>query len=758
MLNFVLEVYTLKKLWYDHPAENWNHALPLGNGRLGAMVFGGIKREKLQLNEDSVWSGGPRDRTNPVAVKTIEKIRRLIRSGEISEAQRLARLALNGTPCNQRVYQTAGDLVIDFDRFGGLDSYQQILGLAPETTYTIDNYKCELDIEDAVHNVFFESDGVEYKRTTFISAPDNVAVMRLSASEKGALNFTVKLERGISLDNQFTVSDDTIAIEITQGIPYCVMAKAVAVGGEITCYGGVMRVTNADEVLIFANVETSFRHDDYKSECIKVLENASKKTFYELFHAHADDYKSYFGRLSLSLGGDDLSNVPTDVRLNGFARGNEDNGLVELYYQFGRYLMISSSRPGTLPTTLQGIWNEHLDPPWGCKYTVNINTEMNYWPSNMCNLHELHMPLFEHLKRMLPNGRKVAKDMYGCGGFVCHHNTDIWGDCAPQDDWLPATHWVLGAAWLCTHIWEHYEYTADISFLAEYYPIMRESAQFFIEYLREDDKGRLVVIPSVSPENTYRHPSGDTGCLCEGCTMDNQILRHLFVGCIGAEKALGIDDGITDALNAILEKLPKTTVHSNGTIMEWNDEFEEIEVGHRHVSHLYGLYPSSEINVLYTPELAKAARATLDRRLSHGGGHTGWSMAWIINLWARLHDAEKAYEGVRTLLKNSTLPNLFDNHPPFQIDGNFGSIAGITQMIIQSIGDDILLLPALPDAWSDGSLKGVCLRKGITANITWQAGIVTSLTLCCTAECTVNLHNGGKIVQLNLNAGEHKII
>lgn len=383
---------------------------------------------------------------------------------------------------------------------------------------------------------------------------------------------------------------------------------------------------------------------------------------------------------------------------------------------------------------------------------------MNYWPSNMCNLHELQMPLFEHLKRMLPNGRKVAKDMYGCGGFVCHHNTDIWGDCAPQDDWLPATHWVLGAAWLCTHIWEHYEYTADREFLAEYYPIMREAAQFFIEYLREDDKGRLVVIPSTSPENTYRHPSGDTGCLCEGCTMDNQILRHLFVGCIGAESALGIDDGITDSLNVILDKLPKTSVHSNGTIMEWNDEFEEIEVGHRHVSHLYGLYPSNEINVLYTPELAKAARATLDRRLSHGGGHTGWSMAWIINLWARLHDAEKAYEGVRTLLKNSTLPNLFDNHPPFQIDGNFGSIAGMTQMIIQSIGDDVILLPALPEAWNNGSLNGVCLRHGITANIAWQAGSVTSLVLYCTAEHTINLHNGGKIVQIKLYAGENNII
>ncbi len=748
----------MKKLWYDHPAENWNDALPLGNGRLGAMAFGGIKREKFQLNEDSVWSGGKRDRTNPTAVKSIEKVRRLIRAGEINEAQRLAALVLNGTPTQQRVYQTAGDLVIDFDRFGGLDNYQQIIGLAPPTTYEISNYKRELDIEDAVYSVSFESDGIEYKRTAFITAPDNVAVMRLSASERGALNFTVKLERGISLDNQFTVGDDTIAIEVTSGIPFCVMAKAVAVGGEISCYGGVMRVTNADEVLIFADVETSFRHEDYKAECINVLERASQKTFYELFHAHADDYKAYYNRLSLNLGGADLSSVPTDVRLNGFARGNEDNGLVELYYQFGRYLMISSSRPGTLPTNLQGIWNESLDPPWGSKYTVNINTEMNYWPANMCNLSEFQMPLFEHLKRMLPNGRKVAKDMYGVGGFVCHHNTDIWGDCAPQDDWLPATHWVLGAAWLCTHIWEHYEYTADKAFLSEYYPIMREAAQFFIEYLREDSKGRLVIIPSTSPENTYRHPSGDAGCLCEGCTMDHQILRHLFNGCIGAEKALGISDGITDTINVILEKMPKTTIHSNGTIMEWNEEFEEVEVGHRHISHLYGLYPSSEITVECTPELAKAARATLDRRLSNGGGHTGWSMAWIINLWARLHDSEKAYEGVKTLLSNSTYSNLFDKHPPFQIDGNFGSIAGITQMIIQSIDNDILLLPALPECWSSGALKGVCLRGGITADIAWQAGKVTELALRCPARCRVTLHNNGAVSAVELSPGYTKLI
>lgn len=753
-----MEVLTLKKLWYDHPAETWNDALPLGNGRLGAMVFGGVKREKLQLNEDSVWSGGERDRTNPTAVKSIEKVRRLIRAGEISEAQRLASLVLNGTPTQQRVYQTAGDLVIDFDRFGGLDNYQQIIGLAPPTAYEINSYKRELDIEDAVYSVSFESEGIEYKRTAFISAPDNVAVMRLSASESGALSFTAKLERGISLDNQFTVDENTIAIEITQGIPFCVMARAIAVGGEVNCYGGVMRVTNADEVLIFVDVETSFRHEDYNAECIKVLESASKKTFYELFHAHAEDYKTYYSRLSLSLGGEDLSGVPTDVRLNGFARGNEDNGLIELYYQFGRYLMISSSRPGTLPTNLQGIWNDSLDPPWGSKYTVNINTEMNYWPANMCNLSEFQMPLFEHLKRMLPNGRKVAKDMYGVGGFVCHHNTDIWGDCAPQDDWLPATHWVLGGAWLCTHIWEHYEYTGDSSFLAEYYPIMREAAQFFIEYMREDSKGRLVIVPSTSPENTYRHPSGDAGCLCEGCTMDHQILRHLFTGCTGAEKALGISDGISEVLKDILEKMPKTTIHSNGTIMEWNEEFEEVEVGHRHISHLYGLYPSGEITLERTPELATAARATLDRRLSHGGGHTGWSMAWIINLWARLHDSEKAYEGVKTLLGNSTYPNLFDKHPPFQIDGNFGSIAGITQMLIQSIDNDIMLLPALPEIWNNGSVKGVCLRGGLTADLSWQAGIATSFVIYSPCERTVNVHNGGNVSSISLIAGENRII
>ncbi len=743
------EANTLKKLWYDHPAEAFTQALPLGNGRLGVMAFGGIHEERLHLNEDSVWSGGPRNRINPSSVKSIEKIRRLIRSGQIASAQKLARLALSGTPVNQRAYQTAGELLIDFDN--------PVDPSVSEINPVISNYKRELDIEDAVYSLSFESGGIEYTRTAFVSAADNIAVMRLSCSQKGALSFTARLGRGIFLDRQFTADDNTIAIEITQGIPFCVMAKAIALGGEINCFGGVIRVDNADEVLIFVDIETSFRHEDYCAECLRVISNASKKTFYELFHAHADDYKYYYNRLSIDLGGDDLCGVPTDVRLSGFARGNEDNGLISLFYQYGRYLMISSCRPGTLPATLQGIWNDQLDPPFGSRYTLNGSTEMTYLSANMCNLHEFRLPLFEHLKRMLENGRKVARDMYGVGGFVCHNSTDIMGDCAPEADIPSVSYRVFGAARLCAQIWEHYEYTIDRRFLSKYYPVMREAAQFFIEYLREDSRGRLVVVPSASPESFYRHKSGDIGCLCEGCTMDHQILRNLIKGCINAEKVLEISDGISGTLEYILTKMPETSANSNGIISEWCEEFDKTEDDFGHISQLYGLFPSNEISILHTPELAEAARTTLRQHYSVVG-HTGCESALAINLWAKLHDAEKAYESLKTILNSSVYPNLFGSNPHFNIYDNLGADTGITQMIIQSNDNDIILLPALPKEWSSGSLRGVCLKNGVTADLAWHDGKIAELSLRCSLRRRVTLYNNGAVSSVELSPGCTKLI
>jgi len=451
---------------------------------------------------------------------------------------------------------------------------------------------------------------------------------------------------------------------------------------------------------------------------------------------------------------DNKNKVPTDERLKNVKNGEIDLGLYELYFRYGRYLLISCSRPGTLPANLQGIWCNDFLAPWDSKYTININTQMNYWLAEICNLSECHKPLFEHMFRMAPKGAEVAQSMYGARGIVAHHNTDIWGDCAPQDTWIPATYWVMSLAWFCLHIWEHYEYSLCDEFLAGHYDLMKNTCLFFADFLIENNRGELVVSPSVSPENVYILPNGTQGTLCEGCTMDSQILNELFNAMENTCRILDKEPDFAKTISAIRCKLPKTKIGRNGGIMEWHDDYGEAEPGHRHMSHLFALFPGTGISPESTPELADAARKTLEMRLSHGGGHTGWSRAWIINFYAMLNDGNQAFFHLKELMCHSTLDNLFDDHPPFQIDGNFGATAAIANMLVQSDSDSISLLKALPDEWKNGRVTGLCTRGGLTVDMTWKNGMLENVAIHAKKDYTGNVIYNKKSYPISLKAGK----
>lgn len=765
--------YTLfmRKIWFKKPATSWNEALPLGNGRLGAMVYGGINKEIIQLNEDSLWSNFYRDRNNRKALENLDSIRSLIDEKQIEEAQELTFKSLTGTPPHQCVYQTAGEVHLDFytkDNRG-------IVGPLPNHTSLLDgeltrnnNYSRELCIDSAISKTQFTAHGITYYREYFISKPQDVIVMHFYADKPESIFFRANLDRGIFSERVWDERDSTIALEDTRGIPFCVMAQAIALSktqtSSVKTCGACLTVEYADEAFLLVDIRTAYRcgkkNDSWTNTCRHHLQSLIPFSYDDVRKKHVADYQTLYNRLDFNLfpsikNSDntempidtifrDKDLLPSDERLSLFKEDINDPGLIELYYHFSRYLLISSSRKGTLPANLQGIWNEHMDPPWGSKYTININTQMNYWPACMTSLSECELPLFDLLEKAYEKGKITARLMYGCNGFVAHHNLDLWGDTAPQDMWLPGTYWLLGAAWLATHIREHYEYTFDLDFLERYYYLLHDACLFFSEFLipkinEKTGKEYLVVSPSVSPENTYRLANGQTGSLCAGCEMDNRILEHLFSATMKSADELqplsstSISDADLHTFKTILSKIPDIQISKEGLIQEWNDEVEETEIGHRHMSHLYGLFPGTSISPYTTPSLAKAAEKTLERRLANGGGHTGWSRAWIINFRASLCQGNKALDDINKILIQSTLPNLFDNHPPFQIDGNFGTLAGITRMIIQSrLGSksnspmnscvEIYLLPALPDAWAKGELRGVHIKGAISAHIIWEQG------------------------------------
>lgn len=735
----------MSRLWYRKPAAIWEEALPVGNGRLGGMIFGDPSNEHIQTNEESIFYGTTANRINPNARENLPKIRELIFEGKIKEAEELMVYAFTGCPNGMHQYQPLGDITIDFK---GMEGYT--------------DYVRELDLDTAVYKQTHKVGDTSFTRELVVSKPDDVMVLHVKAEGSKKLNFNVMQHRERYFDGEKQIGDKGICLYGNLGkggFDFATVIIAEAKDGSVRNIGDRILVEDATDVEIYICGDSSYHvaEDKLVDSLVERINAAMKKGIEKIKEDHIKDYKEFYDRVEFSLGDvSEYDEIPTDERILAAAEKPADKGLSKLYFDFGRYLTIACSREGGLPSTLQGLWNYQMTPPWECKYTININTEMNYWPVEMCDLGECHMPLFELLKKMVPNGEKVAREMYGCGGWVCHHNTDIHGDCAPQDIWVPGTYWVMGGAWLCTHIWNHYEYSLDKEFLKEYFPIERGAAEFFLDFLVEKD-GHLVTCPSVSPENSFTLPSGETGANTYGVTMDNQILRDLFTQCIKSAEVLGVDDELNSRIKDALSKLIPTQIGPRGNILEWPLDYEEPEPGHRHISHLYGLFPSNQINVDETPELAKAARVTLERRLSFGGGHTGWSRAWITNHYAKLRDGEEAYNNILKLFSNSTYLNLFDKHPPFQIDGNFGVTAAIAQMVVQSTEDRIIIFPAMPEVWKkDGCLKGVRVRGLGRVDLAWAEGKLTACDITFEKEHKATVVFGEKTYSAEWAAGEKK--
>ena len=749
-------------LWYRQPAKlnQWTEALPIGNGRIGAMVFGGINQERLQLNEDTLWGGGPYNPVNSNALAALPEVRKLVFDGQYRQAGQLINQKVIATPKSQMPYQTAGNLMLTF----------------PEST-NVENYRRDLNLDTAVATVEYTANGTKFKREVFASPADQVIVVRLTADKKGAINFTAGYQlapppRGVAQAGMVeTEAGDTLVARgnnyassgIKGVLKYQVRSKVLADGGTVTASSNSVSVANADSATILIALATSYKnYNDVSGDPEKIVKGQiaaiTRKNFDKLLAAHTKEHQRLFHRVALDLGKTEAMSKPTDERIRDFASGN-DPQFATLYFQFGRYLLISCSRPGSQPANLQGLWNDSMSPPWQSKYTININTEMNYWPAETCGLGECVEPLIAMIQELSQTGARTAKEMYGAGGWVAHHNTDLWRASAPID-FADSGMWPSGGAWLCDHLWDHYEYHPDKDYLKEVYPIMRGATQFFLDTLQEDPTNHwLVTNPSVSPENN--HPGGSA--VCAGPTMDLEILRDLFANTIKAAQILGVDADFQKQVAATRERLAPLQIGSQGQLQEWLQDWDYapgVDVHHRHVSHLYGLYPSWQINVFDTPKLAAAAKYSLEKR---GDESTGWATAWRINLWDRLRDGDHAYKILAFLLSpGRTAPDMFDLHPPFQIDGNFGGASGIAEMLMQSrplategAGQnyEIDLLPALPSVWPKGSITGLCARGGFEIDLAWNDGKLTQVKIHSTGGHVATVRYGNLTTKINLKSG-----